>query len=97
MLGMKETMDQMAMANSVYLYGHVLRREDGHVLRREDGHVLRREDGHVLRREDGHVLRREDGNVLKRALNFDIESQRQKVNFFNINPFSILSKPLINF
>ena len=29
-----ETIDQLAMANSVRWYGHVLRREDGHVLRR---------------------------------------------------------------
>ena len=34
MLGLSETIDQLAMANSVCLYGHVLRREDGHVLRR---------------------------------------------------------------
>ena len=34
MLGLNETMDQLAMANSVPWYGHVLRREDGHVLRR---------------------------------------------------------------
>ena len=34
MLGLKESIDQLAMANSVRLYGHVLRREDGHVLRR---------------------------------------------------------------
>ena len=27
-------MDQLAMANSVRWYGHVLRREDGHILRR---------------------------------------------------------------
>ena len=26
--------DQLAVANSVHWYGHVLRREDGHVLRR---------------------------------------------------------------
>ena len=32
MLGLSETMDQLAMANSVRWYGHVLRREDGHVL-----------------------------------------------------------------
>ena len=43
MLTLNETIDQLAMANSVHWYGHVLRREDGHVLRREDGHVLRRE------------------------------------------------------
>ena len=34
-LGLNETMDQLAMANSVRWYGHVLRREDGHVLRME--------------------------------------------------------------
>ena len=34
MLCLKETMDQLAMTNSVRWYGHVLRREDGHVLRR---------------------------------------------------------------
>ena len=34
MLGLKETMDQLTMANSVRWSGHVLRREDGHVLRR---------------------------------------------------------------
>ena len=30
MLGMSETIDQLAMANSVRWHGHVLRREDGH-------------------------------------------------------------------
>ena len=40
MLGLSETMDQLAMTNSVCWYGHVSWREDGHVLRREDGHVL---------------------------------------------------------
>ena len=34
MLGLNETLDQLAMANSVCWYGHVLRREDGHVIRR---------------------------------------------------------------
>ena len=34
MLGLKETIDQLAMANNVRWYGHVLRREDGHILRR---------------------------------------------------------------
>ena len=33
MLGLSETIDQLAMANSVRWYGHVLMREDGHVLR----------------------------------------------------------------
>ena len=32
MLGLNETMDLLANANSVCWYGHVLRREDGHVL-----------------------------------------------------------------
>ena len=31
MLGLKETVDQLAMANNVRWYGHVLRREDGHI------------------------------------------------------------------
>ena len=34
MLGLWETIDQSAMANSVRWYGDVLRREDGDVLRR---------------------------------------------------------------
>ena len=34
MLGLNETIDQLAIANSVRWYGHVLRRWDGHVLRR---------------------------------------------------------------
>ena len=35
MLGLNETMDQLAMTDGVCWYGHVLRRDDGHVLRRE--------------------------------------------------------------
>ena len=34
MLGLNETTDQLAMANSVRCYDHVLMREDGHVSRR---------------------------------------------------------------
>ena len=34
MLGLNEAIDQLAMANSIRWYGHVLRREDGDVLRR---------------------------------------------------------------
>ena len=34
MLGLLETIDQLAMVSSVSWYDHVLRREDGHVLRR---------------------------------------------------------------
>ena len=33
MLRLNDTIDQLAIANSVRLFGHVLRREDGHVLR----------------------------------------------------------------
>ena len=32
MLGLNETIDQLAMANSFCWYGHELRREDDHVL-----------------------------------------------------------------
>ena len=34
MLGLNETTNQLAMANSVCCYGYVLRRKDGHVLKR---------------------------------------------------------------
>ena len=34
MLGLNTAIDQLAMANSVRLYAHVLRKEDGHVLGR---------------------------------------------------------------
>ena len=34
MLGLGNTIDQLAMTNSVHWYDRVLRREDGHVLRR---------------------------------------------------------------
>ena len=34
MLDLKETMDQLDMANRVYRYGHLLRRGDGHILRK---------------------------------------------------------------
>ena len=37
MLGLKETAVQMAKANGVRWYGHVLRRDDGHVLRKKVG------------------------------------------------------------
>ena len=33
MLGLRETIDELAMANSVYCYGNVLRREGSYVLR----------------------------------------------------------------
>ena len=31
MMGLNQTIDQLAMANSVHWHGHVLRREDCHV------------------------------------------------------------------
>ena len=34
MIGLKETVVQMAKANEVRLYGHVLRWDDGHILRK---------------------------------------------------------------
>ena len=34
LLGLNETIDQLAMENSVHWYGHVLRKADGHILRR---------------------------------------------------------------
>ena len=34
MLGLNETIDQLAMANSARWYGHLSRKKDGHVLRR---------------------------------------------------------------
>ena len=34
MLGLKETVVEIAKANGVRWYGHVLRRDDGHVLRK---------------------------------------------------------------
>ena len=34
MMGLKETMDLLALANSVCWYGHVLRKDNGHILRR---------------------------------------------------------------
>ena len=40
MLDLKETIDQLVMANSVCWYGHVLGREDGQVLRRTLDHEV---------------------------------------------------------
>ena len=38
-LGLNETIDRLAMANSVHWHCHVLRRGDGHVLRALDFEV----------------------------------------------------------
>ena len=49
MLGLKKTVVQMAKANGVRWYGHVLRRDDGHVLRK----ILEEESKSVgLEKED---------------------------------------------
>ena len=74
---MNETIDLLALANSVWWHGHLLRSEDGHLLRSEDGHLLRSEDGHLLRSEDGHLLRSEDGHVLRMVLDLVVEGQRK--------------------
>ena len=46
MLCLKETIDKLAMANSVHWSGHVLRREDGHVLRRAFNFEVEGQRGH---------------------------------------------------
>ena len=51
MLDFNETMDQLAMVNSVCWYGDVLRRVDGHVLRASDFDVnAQRKKGRPRRR-----------------------------------------------
>ena len=55
MLGLNETMYQMAMANSVHWYGHVLRREDGQLFKRAlyfevEGQKKRYRRGHGRRK-----------------------------------------------
>ena len=47
MMDLNEAIDQLAMANSVRWYGHVLKMEYGHVLKMENGHVLRALDFEV--------------------------------------------------
>ena len=37
MFGLNETIDQLAMVNNVYWFGHVLKIKDGHALRRALG------------------------------------------------------------
>ena len=46
MLGLNETIDKLTMANSVDLYGHVLRKEDGHVC--ESVHLIYWRYYHIL-------------------------------------------------
>ena len=51
MLGLKEAIDQLAMANIDCWHGHVLRREDGHALRRALDFVIegQRKNGRPMR------------------------------------------------
>ena len=51
MLGLSESIDQLAMANNVCWYGHVLGRGDGHILRRALEFEVddRRKDGRLKR------------------------------------------------
>ena len=80
MFGLNETIDQLAMADSVHWHGHVLRGEDGHVLRGEDGHVLRGEDGHVLGRAlDGEVDGQGKKGRPKRTWMKQVEEESVKV------------------
>ena len=64
MLGLNETIDQLAMSNSVRWYGHVLRREDSHVLRRVLHFVIE------CQRKKGR---------LKRTWNKQVEEESMKV------------------
>ena len=72
MFGLSETIDQLAMANSVRWYSDVLRREDGHVLGRAldveiDGQRKKLKTKRTLKKqveEEGVkiALRREDAH-----------------------------------
>ena len=81
MLGLNETIDQLAIANSVRWYDHVLRREDGHILRRAlDFEVEgQRMKGRLKRTWKKQV---EEGSVkvgLRRStLPFKVECRRKK-------------------
>ena len=64
MLGLNETIDQLAMANSVRWYGHVLRRQDGHVFRRAlDFEVEGQRKNGMLKRAWKKQVEEESANV----------------------------------
>ena len=64
MLGLEESVVQMAKANAVRWYGHVLRREDGHVLRRAlDFEVKGRRKRGRPKRRGGSMWRRRAGGL----------------------------------
>ena len=57
MLGLKETIDQLAMVKSVCWNGHVLRREDSHILRRSLDLEVEGQMGHGKSRSRKKVRR----------------------------------------
>ena len=61
MLGLNETINRLAMANSVRWHDLVLRREDGHVLRRALDFAV---EGH---RKKGGQRRRGKGRLRKKV------------------------------
>ena len=65
-MGLNEAIDQLAMANSVRWYGHVLRREDGHVLRRPLDFVV---DG---QRKKGRLKRTWKNYVVEESVKVDL-------------------------
>ena len=69
MLGLHETIDQLAMANSVQWYGHVLRRENGHVLRRSLDFEV---DGH---RKKGRLKRTWKRQVVEESVKFGLRRE----------------------
>ena len=88
MLGLNETIDQLAMANSVRWYDHVLRREDGHVLKRASYFEVegQRKTGRPKRTWKRQV--EEDGwNEKERCtLPFKVECRRKKDScWFEVN------------
>ena len=75
---MTDTIDQLAMANSVHWYDHLLRREDGDVLRRALDRLSLTDTIDQLAMANSvhwydHLLRREDGDVLRRALDVEFD------------------------
>ena len=59
--GLKETIHQLAIANSVHWHGHVLMREDGHVLRRAVDHEVEGQRKKGRSKEEGENKGRRGG------------------------------------
>ena len=66
MLGLNETIDQLAMANSVHWNGHVLRREGGHVSRRALDFEIEGQRKKRRSKEEKEVKGRKGGQRKKR-------------------------------